>query len=152
MLRLKQAMDDCNIKQKAFCTASGWSKTQVCLTLNTGKLPANSAKFASDVVHFACDNPALDEWLKNQGLEVEALLDDLSQPAAPKADPDLERALAEIAGRALLNHHPYSYMVTCLARGANHLLKKLTDLTGEDNPYLKRTKAEVIAMLSIDID
>jgi hypothetical protein len=148
MLRLKQAMDELKIPQQAFVAASGWSKTQVSLTLNSGKLPANSAKFASDVQDFAENHPELVKWLGERGLAVPALMDDLSLPEnAAEPSPDLERVLCEIAGRAVLAAEGCNNLVLSLVRVSSHLHRTLTGLVGEDSPWVARTETEIFEIL-----
>ncbi|MDK9716712.1 MAG: hypothetical protein OEL57_02250 [Trichlorobacter sp.] len=149
MLRLKQAMDELKIPQQAFVAASGWSKTQVSLTLNSGKLPANAGKFAADVQAFAETRPELIAWLGCRGLTVPALCDNLAEPAADNsATADLERALCEVAGRAVLMVSVPRETVIGLARVAGLLLDKLHSLAGADAPYTLRIEAKACAMLA----
>ncbi|BCS54527.1 hypothetical protein [Geobacter sp. SVR] len=147
MLRLKQAMDELKIPQQEFVKYSGWSKTQVSLTFKTGKLPADSAKFAGSVVLFACEaRPEIEAWVAEQGLIVENLLDNLDDSAAPPA-PDLERCLCEIAGRAMLANATSRSMVIDLARACDLLRRRLVDLVGPDAPYMVKIEGEVSKLL-----
>jgi hypothetical protein len=156
MLRLLQAIKECKIPQQAFVKSSGYSKALVSRVLNTGTLPTDTAKFASAVTHFMQKTPAIRAWLEIEGLPVEALMDsimDISEGGAslPSPSPDLERVLCEIAGRAMFNRNPASYMVICMARCANHLRQKLADMVGADAPYMQRVESEAVGIISIDI-
>lgn len=150
MLRFKQAMDKLKIPQQEFVKYSGWSKTQVSLTLNSGKLPVDSAKFASNVVLFALEvRPEIGEWVTAQGLIIESLLDDLSMPESEPA-PDLERVLCEIAGRSLLcipASEGDKNLITRLASVSHYLFTALRDLAGEDAPYMARVEAGAVGLL-----
>lgn len=148
MLRLKLAMDELGIPQQEFVKCSGWSKTQVSLTLNSGKLPANADKFRADVMAFVEIHTELTAWLAERDLLVSALWDNLAEPAADAAAPaDLERALCEVAGRAVLMVSVPRETVIGLARAAGLLLDKLHSLAGADAPYTIRIEAEACAML-----
>lgn len=149
MLRLKQAMDELKIPQQAFVAASGWSKTQVSLTFNSGKLPANADKFRADVMAFVEINTELTAWLAARNLLVSSLWDNLAEPAADNSTPaDLERALCEVAGRAVLMVSVPRETVIGLARVAGLLLDKLHSLAGADAPYTMRIEAKACAMLT----
>ncbi|BCS55163.1 hypothetical protein [Geobacter sp. SVR] len=147
MLRLKQAMDELKIPQQEFVKYSGWSKTQVSLTLKSGKLPANSAKFAADVQNFAEHHPEIIHWLGERDLDVPALLECLDTPAAESA-PDLERVLCEIAGRQVLAiPNEDNGLVVRLIRTNHYLYSHLCELMGKDAPYMTRLTAEAVGML-----
>lgn len=148
MLRLKQAMDELKIPQQAFVAASGWSKTQVSLTFNSGKLPANESKFTADVQAFAETRPELIAWLGERGLAVPALCDNLAEQPDNSAPADLDRALCEVAGRSVLTASVPRETVIGLARVARLLLNKLHSLAGADAPYTMRIEAAACAMLN----
>ncbi|MDD5106080.1 MAG: hypothetical protein PHC49_10735 [Desulfuromonadaceae bacterium] len=153
MLRLKLALDECKIPQQALVTASGWSKTQISLTLNSGKLPANSAKFSNDVVMFVNHNPPLKKWLEVNGLAMDALLKDVWEeipdtlPLPLPAPASLPRLLCDIAGRAALLDDDSSVMIIRLARTIDYLHTTLRDLVGEGAPWMARTEAVSVTML-----
>jgi len=148
MLRLKQAMDELKIPQQEFVKQSGWSKTQVSLTLNSSKLPANADKFRADVMAFVEVNTELASWLTERDLLISSLWDNLAEPAADAVvTADLERALCEVAGRAVLMVSVPRGTVIGLARAAGLLLDKLHSLVGADAPYTIRIEAEACAML-----
>lgn len=77
MLRLKQCLDDCNIKQQALADATGWSKTAISITLNSGKLPANSVKFKLDVLTFATRNQQLYSWMNERDVSFDQLFENV---------------------------------------------------------------------------
>ncbi|MFZ2948072.1 MAG: hypothetical protein WA003_01185 [Desulfuromonadaceae bacterium] len=165
MLRLKQAMDECKILQQSLASASGWSKTQISLTLNSGKLPANSAKFANDVVMFVSHNPPLKKWLETNGLAVDALLKDVWEEDVTPLNPPLSkggsetlplpapaslpRLLCDIAGRAVLNDSDddANEMIIQLARTTSYLHREMAVLVGADAPYMIRVEAQAAAIL-----
>ena len=112
MLRLKQALHDCGIPQKKVVEATGFGKTQVSLTLSTGKLPADEDRFKDGVVQLVKEATLLGSWLANRSMNVERLFDAITPPASghPPLDKggaggviDLETQLYALAGRACIN-------------------------------------------------
>ena len=105
MLRLKLALRDCKIPQKAVVDATGFGKTQVSLTLSTGKLPADGDKFANGIHRLVSMTPALQEYLKGNEMPIEMLFDLVEEtPIAPKTAPaDLNTQLCTLAVRAYLD-------------------------------------------------
>lgn len=147
MLRLKQVMDELKIPQKSLVTATGLSKTQISLTLNSGKLPVNEDKFKAGAVNLVRDTPEIVEWLVERSMNVERLFESLAVAADETESPRLERALCEVAGRAVLMVSVPRETVIGLARAAGLLLDKLHSLAGADAPYTIRIEAEACAML-----
>lgn len=80
MLRLKLALEECGIKQKALCDATGFGKTQVSLTLSTGKLPANAEKFLNGVSQLVDADNRLIDWLVDRDLTTVDLCDIITDP------------------------------------------------------------------------
>lgn len=70
MLRLLVCMEECGIPQKDLVTATGWSKTQVSITLNTGRLPVNADEFRADVTRFVVDHDLIPGWLDANGVAI----------------------------------------------------------------------------------
>jgi hypothetical protein len=153
MLRLKQALDECEIPQQALVVASGWSKTQISVTLNSGKLPANSAKFSNDVVMFVNHNPPLKKWLETNGMAIDALLKDVWEEmpeTLPLPSPaSLPRLLCDIAGRAALENFddPQAEMIMRLARTTSYLHRKMADMAGHDAPWTIQTETRAAEIL-----
>lgn len=162
MLRLKQALLECSIPQKALCDLTGYSKALISRTLSSGALPQEPERFLDGVAVLAVKHTSLVEWLERNNLTHDNLCDIIPAPERPgkqpnpaivkNRTPDLEQVLCEIAGRAVLNHNASSYMIGCLARVSHHLLQKLTDLAGEGSPYLDRIEHEAVGILSININ
>lgn len=82
MLRLKRCLDECGIQQQALATGMGWSKAQVSVTLNAGRMPVNEAKFRADTYRFVSDTAIIQDWLKLRGLTMEQLFDSLDAKPA----------------------------------------------------------------------
>lgn len=154
MLRLKLALDECGIKQKALCDASGFGKTQVSLTLSSGKLPANAEKFRVGVRDLVEGNICLVEWLDRNNMTVPDLCKDIWEE-----DPDtlplpapatLGRLLCDIAGRAVLNDGDEFAVeiIIQLARTVSYLHREMSILVGHDAPWMVRTEAEAAAILT----
>lgn len=159
MLRLKLALEECGIKQKALCDATGFGKTQVSLTLSTGKLPANADKFLEGVTKLVAADNRLTDWLVDRGsLSVHSLCDILSDPgqspapAALTVNPglnELECILYEIAGRAALapDDSLNNRVIIMMAQATIHLRRKMANMAGHDAPWTLRTEAEAAAIL-----
>lgn len=149
MLRLKQVMDELNIQQKALVLISGYSKTQVSLSLNKGVLPVDADKFCAGVATLVERFPRLQEWLQANNMTVEELCQPVLDATAQSATgANLERALCEIAGKAVLMASVPRETVIGLARATGHLLDQLRHLNGEDAPYTLRIEAEACALLT----
>jgi len=149
MLRLKQVMDELNISQKALVNASGFGKSQVSLTLNKGVLPVNAEKFIAGVTQLQRYYPRLQEWLQANNMTIEELCQPVPDATAqPATGANLERALCEIAGQAVLMVAVPRDTVIGLARATGHLLDQLRHLNGEDAPYTLRIEAEACALLT----
>lgn len=155
MLRLKQALEECGIKQKALCDATGFGKTQISLTLSSGKLPANVDKFTAGIATLAFTTPALGEWMDRNNMTVADLCKDVweEDPAADTlplpAPATLPRLLCDIAGRAVLNgdDDPQNEMIIRLARVIDYLHTTLLDLVGDGAPWMERTEAATVSIL-----
>ncbi|MDD2853882.1 MAG: hypothetical protein PHY09_18495 [Desulfuromonadaceae bacterium] len=160
MLLLKLALDECGIKQKVLCDATGFGKTQVSLTLSTGKLPANADKFLDGVNKLVAADNRLTDWLVDRGnLSVHSLCDIISEPgqvAAPIAantNPalnGLECLLYEIAGRAALapDDSLNNKVIIMMAQATIHMRRKMAAMVGHDAPWTVRTEAEAAAILT----
>ncbi len=92
MLRLKVAIDECKISQQTIVDLTGWSKTQISITLNTGKLPAAADKFRDDIIRFITTQPKLCDWCGSHGIAPAALLQIVAD------DPDSGNENGEIPG------------------------------------------------------
>lgn len=160
MLRLKLALDECDIRQKALCEATGFGKTQISLTLSSGKLPANADKFTAGIATLAFTTPALGEWMDRNNMTVADLCKDIweedpnqggsqTAPLPLPAPATLPRLLCDIAGRAVLNgdDDPQNEMIIRLARAVDYLHTTLLDLVGDGAPYIARTEAAAAAIL-----
>lgn len=146
MLRLKQALQECGILQKAFGEASGWSKTQISLTLGSGKLPADKERFVSDVIRFVQMNEPLAEWLGVQNLPAVALLETVgSTPLTLQNDPVdaqnltagpcLQDRLLLIAGEAAMFPDDIDVAdIITLTRACSYLLLRLEPFMIGDEP------------------
>lgn len=84
MLRLKTCLDELKIPHQALVQATGWSKTQVSITLSTGRLPANSEKFIADVLRFVYDTQVIRDWLKLMQLSVSDLFQQVEDATLPR--------------------------------------------------------------------
>jgi hypothetical protein len=131
MLRLKQCLSECKIPQKAFCDATGRSKTQVSLTLSSGELPANRTKFIDDVISFAHANDKIMSWLIGCGLAPEHLLEttdvdhDHEVAAIVDGGSPLERHITHLIGHALIDGEMSGDLLIGLARCTRQLLGEL---------------------------
>jgi len=107
MLRLKQALIDCGIQQKAVVAYTGFGKTQVSLSLSSGKLPADAERFKDGVVKLVGESK-LFAWLDEHGMNVDQLFEDVGNPPRSPfhevgSEEDLNQSLYNIAGRAALD-------------------------------------------------
>lgn len=149
MLRLKQVMDELGIPQKALVNASGFGKSQVSLTLNKGVLPVDAGKFIAGVTKLLDYYPRLQTWLTDNNVLIEELcLPVPDATAKPATGANLERALCEIAGQAVLMASVPRETVIGLARATGHLLDQLRSLNGADTPYTLRIESEACALLT----
>lgn len=155
MLRLKLALEECGIKQKALCDATGFGKTQISLTLSTGKLPANAEKFRRGVFTLVAEKNGLMGWLTSHDMTAADLCKDAweeeTDPVLPLPSPaTLPRLLCDIAGRAVLNSDETgsSEMIIRLARATSYLHRKMADMVGHDAAWTVRTEAEAAAILT----
>lgn len=156
MLRLKQALEECGIKQKALCEATGFGKTQISLTLSTGKLPANADKFLAGVTALVAADNRLTDWLVDRGsLSVHSLCDILPDPGQDEpvlplpAPATLDRLLCDIAGRAALENFddPIAELIIRLARTTSYLHRKMAVMAGQDAPWMLRIEARAAEIL-----
>lgn len=150
MLRLKQALEECGIQQKALAEITGFGKTQISLTLNSGKLPANRDKFVNGVFALVGQENGLSDWLVLNHLDTADLCSPVGGPAAAApADhsADLERTLCEIAGRTVLAVNEGPDMTLRLARATAFLHTALRTLVGQDTPWLQNNSIAVLAIL-----
>ena len=144
MLRLKQALQECGIPQKVFVDASGWSKTQISLTLGSGKLPAGRERFVSDVMRFVQTHDELASWLAERSLPAVALLETGEKPGpgtgdkgrkgeksfaptqSPVPGPGLYDRLLMIAGEAAMFPDDIAAVdIIVLTRACSYLLMRL---------------------------
>lgn len=156
MLRLKQALEECGIKQKALCEVTGFGKTQISLTLSTGKLPANAEKFLAGVTELVAADNRLTDWLADRGsLSVHSLCDILPDPGQDEsvlplpAPATLPRILCDIAGRAALENFddPQAEMIMRLARTISYLHRKMGAMAGHDAPWTIQTETRAAEIL-----
>jgi len=73
MLRLKRCIDDLRIKQQTIAVLTGWSKTQISITLNSGDFPKDAERFKSSMRAFVEVTPPVQDWLQERGLVVDDL-------------------------------------------------------------------------------
>lgn len=148
MLRLKQALNDCKVPQQAFVAASGWSKTQVSLTLNTGNLPKDKGKFAAAVVTFALGNPLLVKWLDDRQLPPESLLETIPGTTAPAAlahqpEDEMETVLVYLIGKATIGAVEGADAVR-LAMAAHYLYGQARYYAGFQAPEIDAALADIL--------
>lgn len=148
MLRLKQCLNDCKVPQQAFVAASGWSKTQVSLTLKTGNLPKDKATFATAVVAFALGNPLIIKWLDDRQLHPESLLETIPFPPAPPARADqpecnMETLLVYLVGKATIGGVENSDVVR-LAMAAHYLYTAARHYAGFQLPEIDAELADIL--------
>lgn len=93
MLRLKGFLEELKVPQMAVVNATGWSKTQISLTLSTGKFPADADKFRADVLAFIKGNATILAGLSLTGWAPEDLLQVVEDAPTPGVN-----ALGEIKG------------------------------------------------------
>jgi hypothetical protein len=86
MLRLKACLDELKIPQQALVQGTGWSKAQVSISLSTGRLPANTEKFITDVISFVNDTPAIGEWLTLMGFTTGDLFQQVDDAGLPQTN------------------------------------------------------------------
>jgi len=154
MLRLKQALKECGINQQAVCRATGFSKTQVSLTLSTGKMPVGAEKFRDGVIELA-ERTDLDALMKQRGMTVDQLFEVIEEPGKEvktDAQSELDTALINYAGRVALGQSLNSKEMLTLIRISRHLLFRiiclmscvpdLKDRFGEIDDGLKAILAE----------
>lgn len=148
MLRLKQALTDCGIQQKALITATGFGKSQISQTLSSGQLPANADKFKNGVYHLIAEENGLSEWLLNNGLQSHQLFDNLSQPAVaaepPAYPPDFDQSLIFLTGKNILGGLDRVDVIQ-LCRAANFLADAVRYHSGLRASDILRGAAEILA-------
>lgn len=150
MLKLKEALKACNIKQTALVAATGFGKTQVSLTLKSGKLPVDDVRWRAGVATLIKQTPALQQWLDASGLEEHDLYEsDETVVKAPAQS--LEQALCEITGRAVLSGRGDSTLVTRLARTVYYLFVSLRDVVGDASPYASHKESAALEILRGDV-
>lgn len=116
MLRLKECLHICNISQSTIAAEIGWSRTQVSLTLNSGRFPVAAERFRARVRKFAEGNTLIMTWLSVRNLSVDALFDDLSG-----CELSLETQINALLGAAMLRG-PLTTDITRLGRVSLFLL------------------------------
>lgn len=146
MLKLKIAMDELNITQKALVLASGVSKTQISLTLNKGTLPADQTKLRAGVDRLLELYPDLQFWLNEREETVEDLLTPVPQASANTMTA-AEQALCELAGRAVLMDAVPGNLALRLARTTGYLLGETRRLAGYQREMIDN---EVFRLLTGD--
>lgn len=142
MLRLKQCLDDCRIRQQELVRASGWSKTQISLTLKTGILPVNNEKFRADVHAFIVEHPQISSWLATNGLTPDDLLRDTATDSVKANDGNIEQMILAIAGRAAICTGDND--IVQLARTAWYLLEQIHIHAGAAGPAIAVNAAEIL--------
>jgi len=157
MLRLKMAIDECGIQQKELVETTGFGKTQVSLTLNTGKMPANADKFIHGVDTLVNRHTSLQEWLIHNNMGFTELFQEAYEISADEPIPyelnpalnPLESALYEIAGRAALalDGNPNNTTIVRMAQAFLHLRQRHAQMIGFDSPFVVRTESEAAAIL-----
>ena len=147
MLRLKQVMDELKIPQKRLVTATGLSKTQISLTLNSGRLPVNEDKFKDGAASLVRDTPEIIEWLAERSMNVERLFESLAVAADETKSLSLDKALWEVVGRAVLIQPEPEETIIALARIAGHLMGEIRHLAGHEAPYVARLETQVCGWL-----
>lgn len=141
MLRLKQCLDDCRIKQQELVRASGWSKTQISLTLKTGILPVNNEKFRADVHAFVVGHPRISLWLNDHRLTPDDLLCDTATSPV-ESDCNIEQMILAIAGRAAICSGDNN--IVNLARAALYLLEQIYVHAGVAGTAIAANTAEIL--------
>ncbi|MEN6316628.1 MAG: hypothetical protein ABFD25_20525 [Clostridiaceae bacterium] len=125
MLRLKEALKGCGIRQQEVVRVTGFSKAQVSITLSTGKLPAGEEKFKAGVIELAAKTN-LGYWLEEHGMGVESLFEVITAAEKPaSASPtsaDLDTALINYAGLVALGQTLNSDEAISLIRVSRYLL------------------------------
>lgn len=128
MLRLKEALKECGIRQQEVVRATGFGKTQISLTLSSGKLPAGEEKFKAGVIELVAGTK-LGEWLEKRGMRVESLFEVVTaaeEPAgASPTSADLDTALINYAGLVALGQSLNSDEALSLIRVSRYLLFKV---------------------------
>lgn len=152
MLRLKQALMDCGISQQALVKASGYSKALISRTLTFGVLPQDADKFKAGVARLVGDDARLIDWLNDRHMHTEDLYAKVYNPspfalALNPAFNELECALYELAGRAVLSADGLSGLVIRLVQATIHLRRKMAETVGHDSPFVERTETELMAIL-----
>lgn len=145
MLRLKEAINDCGIQQTAIVEATGFGKTQVSLSLKTGKLPADAAKFTAGVIALVNREPKLIAWLDERSLAVPALLDDLAaEGTLTLPTPDPEALITTLAGRVVIGEKVAAHEIIKLTRVAHYLLGQIRFHAGLAAPEIRAEAAAIL--------
>lgn len=128
MLRLKACLDECGIPHKDLATATGWSKTQISITLNSGRLPANAEKFRDDVHNFIVADYRIRNWLDTSGLQIVELFEMLAEPEPATETGGLNEHGEPLGGGpqwACSDYgrpgHDYQYCHDCHRKYAGHM-------------------------------
>jgi hypothetical protein len=133
MLILKRALEQCRIPQKTLVVATGLSKTQVSLSLNSGRLPKNAKPFVAGVNALAATSPALTEWLNMNGIMVEQLWQPEASPRVAVAPIiDTPAHILAMVGNSCLRDDVSIDEFLDLARVALHLYRNITLLAETD--------------------
>ena len=140
------------VSQQALVKASGYSKALISRTLTSGVLPQDADKFKSGVARLVGDDARLIDWLNDRHMHIEDLYAKVRDPeaAAPTANPalnELESALYEIAGRAVLAADSSANMVLRLTQMTLFLRRKIAETVGHAAPWTLKTEADALAIL-----
>lgn len=151
MLRLKQVMNECGIPQKLLVEATGFGKSQISQTLSTGKLPADVDKFRKGVARLIEGNDCLVEHMKMTYMEIDDLLETVSEQAAPAVPPlfAMREELYRIVGSAVLLRQPVELdQLIRMADTILYLRGTLGNLVGPDAPFTLNTETEAFKILT----
>ncbi|MFA7465064.1 MAG: hypothetical protein WCY54_08405 [Syntrophales bacterium] len=149
MLRLKEALKDCGIQQQELVKVTGFGKTQVSLTLSTGKLPVGEEKFRGGVSSLVEASTGLQGWLEKRGLNVDSLFEVVEEPDVNAQPAELDAALINFAGRVALGQSLNPRETLSLIRISRHLLclpgikNRSGKIDAQWNAILRETKEQL---------
>jgi len=161
MLILKKALSECGIPQQELARISGHSKALISRILVTGVFPRDMALIQAAIHEMIDTKPALAEWMqinnctiddlyekaRSNGRKIEDTISHLrAEPTESAAE--LQRQLSRSVGRATIQLKSASDCIIRLSDAIRFLQQTLSDLVGNDAPYITWCNEQVTAILS----
>lgn len=80
MLRIKQIIDELRLPQQTVANLTGWSKTQISITFNSGEFPKDAERFRASIRAFVEITQPILDWLAERSLPLDAVFDNVAAP------------------------------------------------------------------------